>query len=148
MSANASDAENTPSPGCSFCSDAGGEVLWEDQIARVILAGETDHPGFCQVVLNRHVREMTDLPETDRGRLMRIVFAVEAAQRSLLAPDKVNLASFGNQVPHVHWHVIPRFTDDPHFPNPTWGERTGGTAHPIPAGYADGLRRELARALS
>lgn len=133
--------------GCPFCAEAGGEILWEDDLARVILAEEADHPGFCQVVLNRHVKEMTDLPEADRARLMRLVFAVEAAQRALLDPDKVNLASFGNQVPHVHWHVIPRFADDPHFPNPTWGERTGGTAHPVPEGYADALRRELARAM-
>ena len=57
--------------------------------------------------------------------------ALEKAGWAVQDPDKVNLASFGNQVPHVHWHVIPRFADDPHFPNPTWGERTGGTAHPV-----------------
>jgi diadenosine tetraphosphate (Ap4A) HIT family hydrolase len=122
--------------------------VWENELARVILANEADHPGFCQVVLSRHVKEMTDLPEADRTRLMRIVFAVEAAQRALLAPDKVNLASFGNMVPHVHWHVIPRFVDDPHFPNPTWGERAGGTVQPVPADYAARLARELARTLS
>lgn len=133
---------------CPFCAESGGVIVWEDALARVILPDEPDHPGFCQVVLSRHVKEMTDLPDADRARLMRIVFAVEEAQRALLSPDKVNLASFGNQVPHVHWHVIPRFADDPHFPNPTWGERTGGTVRSVPAEYADGLRREFARTLS
>ena len=148
MSAQSSGGERPPSPDCPFCADPGGEIVWEDALARVILAGEADHPGFCQVVLNRHVKEVTDLPEADRTRLMRVVFAVETAQRALLAPDKINLASFGNMVPHVHWHVIPRFTDDPHFPNPTWGERTGGTVHPIPADYRDRLAGELARMLA
>jgi diadenosine tetraphosphate (Ap4A) HIT family hydrolase len=143
-----SDADPAPAPDCEFCSGPGGEIVWEDDLARVILAGEADHPGFCRVILNRHVKEVTDLPEAERARLMRVVLALEEAQRELLAPDKVNLASFGNQVPHVHWHVIPRFRDDPHFPNPTWGERTGGTAHPVPDDYADGLRRELARRMS
>ena len=133
---------------CPFCAESGGVNVWEDALARVILPDEPDHPGFCQVVLNRHVKEMTDLPDADRARLMRIVFALEQAQRALLSPDKVNLASFGNQVPHVHWHVIPRFTDDPHFPNPTWGERTGGKVHRVPAEYPDGISRELARTLS
>jgi diadenosine tetraphosphate (Ap4A) HIT family hydrolase len=133
---------------CPFCSEAGGEIVWEDDLARVILAGEKDHPGFCQVILDRHVKEMTDLPVDEASRLMQIVFAVEAAQRALLDPDKVNLASFGNQVPHVHWHVIPRFADDPHFPNPTWGERTGGAVHPVPVDYAGRLTRELSRTLS
>ena len=36
------------------------------------------------------------------------------------SPAKVNLASLGTQVPHLHWHVIPRFTDDPHYPQPIW----------------------------
>jgi len=35
-------------------------------------------------------------------------------------PHKVNLASLGNVVPHVHWHVIPRFLDDRHYPDPVW----------------------------
>ena len=39
-------------------------------------------------------------------------------------PDKVNIASFGNMVPHLHWHIIPRFEVDRHYPNPIWGEVT------------------------
>ncbi|MEI4902545.1 HIT domain-containing protein, partial [Klebsiella pneumoniae] len=42
------------------------------------------------------------------------------ALRSLYSPDKVNLASLGNVVPHLHWHVIARFRDDAHFPDPIW----------------------------
>ena len=54
---------------------------------------------------------------------MRVVFELEAGLRDWLRPHKVNLASLGNLVPHLHWHVIPRFRDDPHFPNPIWGAR-------------------------
>jgi diadenosine tetraphosphate (Ap4A) HIT family hydrolase len=74
---------------------------------------------------------MTDLSPAERLQLMRAVFAVEGALREQLAPDKVNLASLGNQMPHLHWHVIPRFTDDKHFPDPVWAaaQRTG-RAHP------------------
>ncbi|HET9651379.1 MAG TPA: HIT family protein, partial [Usitatibacter sp.] len=56
-----------------------------------------------------------------RERLMDVVFAVEEAVREAMEPDKMNLASLGNMVPHVHWHVIPRFRDDAHFPTPVWG---------------------------
>jgi hypothetical protein len=41
----------------------------------------------------------------------------------VLGAEKVNLASLGNQVPHLHWHVIPRFKDDPHFPFAIWGRK-------------------------
>ena len=46
---------------------------------------------------------------------------MEAVLRDVLRPHKLNLASLGNITPHLHWHVIPRFPDDPHFPNPIWG---------------------------
>lgn len=80
-------------------------------------------PGFCRVIWNRHVAEMTDLDAASQQTLMRVVFAVETAVRKCFAPDKVNLASFGNVVPHLHWHVIPRWRDDRHFPEPIWGRQ-------------------------
>ena len=66
---------------------------------------------------------MTDLTPADRAHCLRVVFAVEQVLRDVLRPDKVNVASLGNQVPHVHWHVIPRFADDAHFPDPVWAAR-------------------------
>ncbi|HEY9396022.1 MAG TPA: HIT family protein [Burkholderiales bacterium] len=105
---------------CELCREEGGELLWRDGFLRVVLAPEPDYPGFCRVVLNRHVREMTELPPVERIRLMAAVFSVEQAVRECLSPDKINLASLGNVVPHLHWHVIPRFRDDRHFPAPVW----------------------------
>jgi diadenosine tetraphosphate (Ap4A) HIT family hydrolase len=64
---------------------------------------------------------MTDLAVVDRAYLMEVVFAVESVIRQLYSPDKINLASFGNMTPHMHWHVIPRWSDDRHFPLPVWG---------------------------
>ena len=117
--------------------------MWDDGFARVVLAGDADHPGFCRVILNAHEKEMTGLVDADRARLMNMVFAVERALHELLAPEKINLASLGNVVPHLHWHVIPRFTDDPHFPNAVWSPRVRENARPLPAGFNRSLRRRL-----
>ncbi len=54
--------------------------------------------------------------------LMDVLWQVERVVRDVMQPDKINLASFGNMVPHLHWHVIPRYTDDVHFPQPVWGQ--------------------------
>ncbi len=86
----------------------------------MVRADEPDYPGFCRVILGRHAVEMTDLAEGERASLMAVVFAVEEAVRETMRPDKMNLASLGNMVPHVHWHLIPRFRDDRHFPGPVW----------------------------
>ena len=105
---------------CELCTSLGGELVWQNALCRVVLVADAEYPGFCRVILNQHVREMGDLPETERQSLMHVVFAVERALTRLMRPDKINLASLGNVVPHVHWHIIPRFTDDAHFPQPIW----------------------------
>jgi diadenosine tetraphosphate (Ap4A) HIT family hydrolase len=108
-------------PTCEFCQSPGGVVLWQDDFCRVVRVDEPRYPGFCRVILARHAREMTDLEAHERSRLMDVVFAVEGCVREAMGPDKMNVASLGNMVPHVHWHVIPRFRDDAHFPTPIWG---------------------------
>jgi diadenosine tetraphosphate (Ap4A) HIT family hydrolase len=132
---------------CALCVQSGGEVLWDDGFARIVLADEAEHPGFCRVILNAHKKEMTDLTEAERERLMGLVYVLERALRQLLQPDKVNLASLGNMVPHVHWHVIPRFADDPHFPGAIWGPPVREGVHALPAGFARTLRQKLSEAL-
>lgn len=107
---------------CQLLAAPPAEVLvWRDAQLSVVLVDEPHYPGFARVVWHAHVKEMTDLPPAERAHVMWAVWQVEAAQRAVMAPDKINLASFGNMTPHVHWHVIPRFTNDVHFPQPTWG---------------------------
>jgi diadenosine tetraphosphate (Ap4A) HIT family hydrolase len=74
------------------------------------------------VILNKHVKEMTDLMEAERVNVMHITFTVEQVLRDVLQPTKINLASLGNKTPHIHWHVIPRFKSDVHFPETIWSE--------------------------
>lgn len=111
---------------CELCATEGGTPIWRDALCRVVLVAEPDYPGFCRAVWNAHVREMTDLAGPERAHFMKVVFAAEKALRELLAPEKINLASLGNVTPHLHWHIIPRYRDDPHFPNPVWGAKTRG----------------------
>lgn len=108
---------------CELCDTPGGPLLWQDARCRVIRVDEPGYPGFCRVIWNAHVKEMSDLDAADRAHCMAVVFGVEQALRALMHPDKINVASLGNMVAHVHWHVIPRFADDPHFPQPIWGAR-------------------------
>jgi diadenosine tetraphosphate (Ap4A) HIT family hydrolase len=122
-----------PLPDCPLCTTLGGALLWRDDHLRVVLVDEPDYPGFCRVIWSAHLQEMTDLASADRDHLMAAVFEVEALLRGVLKPDKINLASLGNLVPHLHWHVIARWRDDAHFPGPIWGERLReGTVRVLP----------------
>lgn len=117
---------------CPLCIDRDAPALWRDARLRVVSAADPDYPGFVRVIWGAHAREMTDLAPAEREHCLLVVFAVERALRDTLQPDKINVASLGNQVPHVHWHVIPRFADDAHFPDPVWaGRRRPGIARPF-----------------
>lgn len=121
---------NSAAPPCELCTNPGGLVVWDSPACRVVRVDDPYYPGFCRVIWNAHAREMTDLDRGQQQFLMAVVFAVEAVVRRLFMPDKINLASFGNMVPHVHWHVIPRWLDDRNFPEPIWGAvHRDGLAH-------------------
>ena len=118
---------------CELCSSPAGNILFEDDHLRVVLVDEPGYPGFCRVIWKAHVKEMSDLTAADRQHLFDWLLRTEVAVRQVMKPDKINLASLGNMVPHLHWHVIPRFQNDAHFPSPIWaGARRSGADHGQP----------------
>lgn len=107
--------------GCTLCETEGGVPVWRGARCRVIRAEEAGFPAFYRLVWNDHVAEFSDLSPTDRALCMEAVTSIERALRERLQPTKINLATLGNVVPHLHWHVIARFDWDSHFPAPVWG---------------------------
>ena len=135
---------------CELCTQTGGELLWESELCRVVRVTDASgraFPGSCRVILKRHVAEMSDLDAGDARRMMDAVLATERGLRKALRPDKINLASLGNMVPHLHWHVVPRWRDDSHFPAPIWATaQRDAVPHPIAS--LDSLRQAIAAELS
>ncbi len=114
-------------PGCELCEGDGGELIIRREKWRVVRVAGADgdaYRGFCRVVWNEHIKELTDLSAADRQIFMEAVFTLESVLREALQPEKMNVASLGNLTPHLHWHVIPRFRDDPAFPKPIWAITT------------------------
>lgn len=112
---------------CELCDGDGGELIVRREKWRIVRVSGADgaaYRGFCRVVWNEHVKELTDLSEPDRQSFMDAVFALEKVLRQELRPEKMNLASLGNITQHLHWHVIPRFRDDPAYPKPIWAIST------------------------
>ena len=107
-------------PTCPLCASDGGLLVWRGAQLRVIRADEAGFPAFYRVVWNAHVAEFSDLDPLERAHCMDVVVQVEQALRQHLQPTKINLATLGNMVAHLHWHVIARFDWDSHFPAPVW----------------------------
>lgn len=100
----------------------GGLLVVRTERFRVVRVQDAQFPAYYRLIWNEHVPEWTDLTPLHQGECMHAVAAIEAVLRSELQPAKVNLASFGNVVPHLHWHVMARFDWDTHFPEPYWGK--------------------------
>ena len=108
---------------CPICSAQNEEILWQnDQLRVIAVHNEANAPAFCRVIWQAHVAEMTDLAADEREEIMNAVYRVEAAMRQVFRPAKINLASLGNVVPHLHWHAIARYEWDSHFPRPVWAD--------------------------
>jgi diadenosine tetraphosphate (Ap4A) HIT family hydrolase len=132
--------------GCELCGlAASSKVVANDKFA-IILADDANYPGFARVIWNEHVREVSDLPDADRLLLNDAVWKLEQAVREVMQPLKVNVASLGNVVPHLHWHVIPRHADDAHFPAPVWAQAVRETDAAVLAGRR-ALLPQLAKAI-
>lgn len=110
----------TDSTRCILCAQPGGQLIWQGENLRLIRADEAGFPAFYRIVWNAHVAEFSDLGAAQRQHCMEAVALVEQVLRQQLQPTKINLATLGNVVPHLHWHIIARYDWDSHFPAPVW----------------------------
>lgn len=133
---------------CELCLQDGGAVIFRNDFLRVVLVEDADYPGFCRVICNTHLAEMTDLAIAQRSAMMMTVCKVEQAVRDVMQPDKINLASLGNMTPHLHWHIIPRYVEDKHFPQPIWGVAQRVATRVVPPDWRDRLIATLRACLA
>jgi len=106
---------------CILCATEGGLPILRGSAWRLVRVEDAPgFPAFYRVIWNAHVAEWSDLDAGARSDCLEAVTTVERVLRQRLAPTKINLASLGNVVPHLHWHVVARFDWDSHFPAPLW----------------------------
>ena len=76
--------------------------------------------GYSVLVSKEHFREMTDMPAGTQAEVFQELMLASKAIESVFTPTKMNLCSLGNVVSHVHWHLFPRYKEDPQFFDPPW----------------------------
>ncbi len=129
---------------CPLCEPKTETMLYQNEQLRVILV--TDQalvPAYCRVIWQQHVAEMTDLSANERQALMDMVYFVESQMRHILQPQKINLASFGTMVPHQHWHVIARFSDDAYYPDSILSQAHHQNIPSLPTDWVQRLQTAL-----
>lgn len=94
-----------------------------------VLADNHGPRGWCVLLLKRHEEHLDELVFREQIEVFHEVALVARAVRRVLSPRRINYECLGNQVPHIHWHVIPRHEDDPAPTRVVWNwprERIAG----------------------
>lgn len=108
---------------CFYCEDGEKRRSLMVEICRlkystVYLNRNQKFPGRCVVKFQDHKTEYFQLTKEERDGFFEEVAAVAKAIWELYHPDKINYATFGDLVPHVHVHVVPKYQDGPDWGNP------------------------------
>jgi len=97
------------------------KLIFED-IDIYIEKEKSDIP-WIKIFTKEVYKELGDVPKELRLKLWKVYDIVELEMKNYYKPEKINMASFANMLPRVHIHVMARFKNDSHFPNPMWGEK-------------------------
>ncbi len=94
-------------------------LIHEFKNSLLVLGDHQYFKGYCVLLLKSHVRELHELPPDLHQDLFRELMTAGKAVYETFQPWKMNYSCYGNQVPHVHWHLFPRYESDPdHLSNP------------------------------
>ena len=110
-------------PPCDACSGTwpGPDRLIADLgLSKAYLHDDQFFPGWTVVVFKRHATELFHLAPTERIQLMEEVTRMARVLAITFEATKMNYGLLGNQIPHIHWHLIPRLPNDPAPSEPVW----------------------------
>lgn len=113
--------------GCGHCEKvaraARGELctlLWDRPHSVAVIGDHQFYQGYAMILSKHHIREMHDLPADISAALFQDVLELGRTIHSGFQPWKINYASLGNVDEHLHWHVIPRYANDPDKKEHPW----------------------------
>ena len=88
--------------------------------AVAVLGADQYYRGYTLVIARRHATELYHLPDSESTAYFQDMLRVARAIDRAFSPRKMNYELLGNTVAHLHWHLFPRYADDPNPSRPTW----------------------------
>lgn len=97
------------------------KVIYKNDFIKVEIE-EFEIP-WLKIFTQEPIKEFSQCTTNLKIEILRALDIIEKEMLEYFEPDKINIASFGNYVPHVHFHIQARFKEDSYFPEPTWGKK-------------------------
>jgi len=148
MAVNATFTDIKAGIGCPMCPDTHGEdVVAALTSGHVHLQNDAGYRGYCILIFHRHAVELHDLTPEERQNWIEDIAAVGKAISTVCGAAKLNVSMLGNQVPHLHCHIIPRYPEDGEWGHPPAFRPPADRDHLTDEEFAD-LRSRLAHELA
>jgi len=97
------------------------DLVTQLTVSSLYLTKNQTYRGQCQLIFDlRHVARVDQLSSPEWSSLAADLFTAQQAVARVVKPDHINIESLGNVVPHLHWHIIPRYVGDPMWGAPVW----------------------------
>ena len=91
------------------------------QNSNIKIEVEESEIPWLKIFTQESYSEMSEVPSEIKLEIYELLDVIEKEMLTYYKPKKINIASFGNYMPHVHWHIMARFKEDSYFPEPMWG---------------------------
>ena len=86
------------------------------QVSTLYLFKEQTYRGRCVVAYRHHINELFELSDAERDRFMADVARAAKAMQAAFNPAKINYGAYSDKLPHLHFHLVPKYRD-----GPSWG---------------------------
>ncbi len=119
-------------------------MIYSDELIYIEI--EPSEIPWLKIFTHTPHKEFSDCNSSEKLTILNALDIIEKEMISYFNPIKINIASFGNMLPRVHWHIMARFESDDYFPNPMWGEkiRSGFALGQPMEPFLDNLSKKLA----
>ncbi len=94
-------------------------MIYSNPLIKIELE-ESEIP-WLKIFTQRSLKEFSMCTHAEKEMIFTTLDIIEKEMITYFEPEKINIASFGNYVPHLHWHIMARFKEDSYFPEPMWG---------------------------
>jgi len=106
-------------------------IIYENHNIRIEI--ENAEIPWLKIFAQKQCKEMTECDPIIRRQIWDLLDLIEREMLVYFKPEKINIASFANYLPQVHWHIMARFKEDSYFPEPMWGKKQRDAKLSLPA---------------
>jgi len=106
-------------------------IIYENKNIKIEI--EPSEIPWLKVFTQHAYKEMSEVPKEIRVEIYTLLHLIEEEMIVYYNPIKINIASFGNYMPHVHWHIMARFAEDSFYPEPMWGTKQRESSLDLPS---------------